>query len=59
MPKNFYTRFEIAFPIYDPFIKKYIKETILEKELSDNVKSSMLMPNGKYFRIVPEKNEKK
>jgi polyphosphate kinase len=54
MPRNFYNRFEIAFPVLDPALKKYIKETILEKGLADNVKARRLLPDGTYVRVRQE-----
>jgi polyphosphate kinase len=50
MPRNFNKRFELAFPVLDPDLKQYIKETVLEKGLADNVKARRLMPDGKYER---------
>jgi polyphosphate kinase len=51
MPRNFYNRYEIAFPIKDPILKKYVREIILETSLSDNVKAWELNPDGTYSRV--------
>ncbi len=57
MPRNFYNRFEISFPVKDALLKKYIKDVILKNSFSDNTKASTLMPDGKYVKIKPEKGE--
>lgn len=57
MPRNLYGRFEIAFPVLDPLLKKYIKEDILDKGLYDNVKSWYLLPDGRYIKIKPSHGE--
>ncbi|MCM2266244.1 MAG: polyphosphate kinase 1 [Elusimicrobiales bacterium] len=59
MPRNFHDRFELAFPVLDPALKRYISETILEKGLADNVKARRLMPDGKYERVPHEPWEKR
>lgn len=51
MPRNFYTRLEIAFPVKDPELKKYVLEVILSKTLADNTKASILLPDGTYQRV--------
>lgn len=53
MPRNFYNRYEIAFPIKDPALKKYIREVILAKGFSDNVKAWGLKPDGSYAKVQP------
>ena len=53
MPRNFHNRLEIAFPIHDPDLKKYIRETVLETYLKDNQKARLLMPDGNWIRIKP------
>lgn len=51
MPRNFYTRYEIAFPINDPYLKKFLREVVLATSLADNVKAWALQPDGNYERI--------
>ncbi|MCX7958507.1 MAG: polyphosphate kinase 1 [Deltaproteobacteria bacterium] len=58
MPRNFYNRFEIAFPVLDPLLKRYVRDVILETALSDNVKARLLQPDGSYIRIKPKESEK-
>src|SRR6185369_11421207 len=55
MPRNFYTRFEIAFPIKDAVLRRFIREVILDVGLSDTVKAWNLKPDGTYERAVPNK----
>jgi len=50
MPRNFYTRFEIAFPVKDEILGRFIRETVLGAALADNVKSWHLRPDGSYAR---------
>ncbi len=51
MPRNFYSRYEIAFPVSDPLLKRYVKEEILEGGLADNVKARQLQADGTYDRV--------
>jgi polyphosphate kinase len=51
MPRNFYTRYEVAFPIHDPALKKFIREVVLATSLADNTKSWLLKSNGTYERV--------
>jgi polyphosphate kinase len=53
MPRNFYSRYEVAFPVKDLQLKRYIHDTILGKGLSDNQKAWTLRPDGSYARVVP------
>ena len=53
MPRNFYSRYEVAFPVKDPQLKKYVHDTILGKGLADNQKAWVLRPDGSYARVTP------
>jgi len=55
MPRNFYTRYEIAFPIKDSALRRYVRDVILEAGLADNVKGAQLRPDGTYERLRPQK----
>ncbi|NLT50568.1 MAG: polyphosphate kinase 1, partial [Ignavibacteria bacterium] len=59
MPRNLDRRVEVAFPINDKKLKKNIYENILLLNLKDNVKSRLLMPDGKYHPIKTSDNEEK
>jgi polyphosphate kinase len=57
MPRNFYTRMEIAFPVKDPALKRYIVGVILANGLQDNVKSWTLQADGSYAKSsLPDLN---
>lgn len=53
MPRNFYSRYEVAFPVKDPALKRYVHDTILGKGMADNQKAWILKPDGSYARAVP------
>ncbi len=53
MPRNFYSRYEVAFPVKDSQLKRYIRDTILSKGLADNQKAWQLKPDGSYARVMP------
>jgi polyphosphate kinase len=51
MTRNLDRRVEVALPITDPTIKKYLRETFLEAYLRDNVNSRILKPDGTYRNV--------
>ena len=51
MPRNFYARYEVAFPVMDPILKKFIRETVLAMSLNDNVRGWILKADGTYERV--------
>jgi polyphosphate kinase len=53
MPRNFYRRYEVAFPIRDAILKRYIREVILANSWADNVKGWVLRSDGTYDRVTP------
>ena len=53
MPRNFFSRLELAFPILDPHIYRYIKEFVIPVYLADTVKAKQLTPEGKWQAIEP------
>lgn len=56
MPRNFYTRLELGFPVKDVALKRYVREVVLGNALNDNVKAWHLRPDGSYHkpRLPPE-----
>jgi polyphosphate kinase len=50
MPRNFIRRVEVAFPIDDPALRDRIVDEILVTQLADNVKSRVLLADGRYER---------
>jgi len=57
MPRNFHERLEIAFPITDGDLKKYLRDVVLENYLRDNQKARILMPDGGWVHLQPQPNE--
>src|SRR6266404_923595 len=53
MPRNFYRRVEIAFPIEAPALRDEIVNDILPNLLNDQVKARELQPDGSYVRLQP------
>jgi polyphosphate kinase len=51
MPRNFFRRIEVMFPIEDPRLKARIVESILPTLLGDNVKARVQRPDGSYARV--------
>jgi polyphosphate kinase len=51
MPRNFYTRYEVAFPIKDARLKKYLVDVILGTSFQDNSKAWALGVDGVYDRV--------
>ena len=58
MNRNLEKRVEIVFPVADEDIIKSIKH-YLDVELEDNVKASILLPDGRYEKVKREGNVKK
>jgi polyphosphate kinase len=58
MPRNFYRRVEIAFPVESPKLRDEIIHDILPAFLSDRVKARELQPDGSYVRLRPRPGEK-
>jgi polyphosphate kinase len=56
MPRNLNRRVEILFPIEDPDLKNKIIN-ILDVIFRDNHNARLLLPDGKYIRLTPKKNE--
>jgi polyphosphate kinase len=56
MPRNFFRRIEIVFPIEEPALRDRIVNQILAAQLADNVRASILNSDGSYVR-VPAKKE--
>ena len=48
MPRNFFRRVEVLFPIEDPRIRRWIMDDIIATELKDTANTRVLQPNGSY-----------
>ena len=58
MPRNFFRRIEVAFPIEDGLLRERIIREILAILLADNTKARFLQPDGGYRRAKPGRGEK-
>jgi polyphosphate kinase len=57
MPRNFYRRVEIAFPIESHKLREEVIDVILPAFLNDRVKARELLPDGRYMRLKPRPGE--
>jgi len=58
MPRNFFRRIEVVFPIEDGNLRERLRSELLAIPLADNVKANCLQPDGAYERPpapAPEK----
>ena len=55
MPRNFFRRVEIVFPIEDPALRERMKTQILGTQLGDTAKASFLGADGVYSRLPAAK----
>jgi len=53
MERNLDRRVEELFPIEDPALLTYVRETLLDTYLADNVRAHVLQSDGSYVRLVP------
>ncbi|HUP56382.1 MAG TPA: polyphosphate kinase 1, partial [Bdellovibrionota bacterium] len=54
MPRNFFSRLEIAFPVLDPRIFSYLEKIVIPTYLRDTVKARELQPSGKWIPCCPK-----
>lgn len=54
MPRNFFRRIELTYPVKDPMLSKRIREEIIAVSLSDNVKAWELHSDGTYHRVLAQ-----
>src|SRR5882762_2100926 len=57
MPRNFYRRIELAFPIETPALRDKIINDVIPAFLHDRVKARELQADGTYRRLGPEGEE--
>jgi polyphosphate kinase len=53
MPRNFFRRIELMFPVEDPRLKARLIRELLPVILQDNVKARQLRADGSYVRLTP------
>lgn len=56
MPRNFFSRLEIAFPVLDPRIFSFITDFVIPGYLKDNVRARRLTSRGVWAK-VPKKDQ--
>ncbi|RYG56893.1 polyphosphate kinase 1, partial [bacterium] len=52
MPRNFYRRVEVIFPVLDPALRERMKRELLLAALEDNMKARELLPDGTHRRVM-------
>ena len=57
LPRNFYRRIELIFPIEDGVLRERVIKEILTLSLADNTRARLLQPDGSYRRVKPAKGE--
>jgi polyphosphate kinase len=49
MPRNFFRRIELVFPIEDGVLRERLKRDVLDVQLADTAKARLLRPDGTYL----------
>ena len=57
MPRNFFRRIEVMFPIEDPRLRARIVDEILPTVLADNVKARLQGSDGTYVHVQPAEGQ--
>jgi polyphosphate kinase len=57
MPRNFFRRIELMFPIEDTRLKARLMQELLPVILNDNVKARQLRTDGSYVRLAPAEGQ--
>jgi len=57
MPRNFYRRVEVMFPVESADLRQRILSEIIPTFLRDNTRARTLKPEGTYERVQPKKGE--
>ncbi|PWU20360.1 MAG: polyphosphate kinase 1 [Verrucomicrobia bacterium] len=58
LPRNFFRRIELMFPVEDGVLRDRISREILPLWLADNTKAHFLQPDGTYRQSKPARSEK-
>jgi len=51
MPRNFFRRIEVVFPVENAALKRRLRDEILEASLRDNVKARLICADGTHKRV--------
>jgi polyphosphate kinase len=57
LPRNFFRRIEVMFPIEDGVLRERVVQEILGISLADNIKARVLKADGLYRHLAPTKGE--
>jgi polyphosphate kinase len=57
MPRNFYRRIEVVFPVYDARLRRRLLDDVLPAYLNDNLYATRLHPNGAYQPVPRHDND--
>ena len=57
MPRNFFHRVEVVFPVEEPALKSRVRDEILGVAWRDNVKARIILPDGTHCRPRRPANE--
>ena len=57
MPRNFYRRVEVMFPVESSPLRNRILNEIIPAYAADNVKARELSSDGTYHKVIPGKNQ--
>ena len=58
MPRNFFRRVEVVFPIRDPALRRWVTEEFFGDELRDTSNTRLLHPNGAYSTVPRRGSER-
>jgi polyphosphate kinase len=57
MPRNFFRRIEVVFPMLDPGLRRWVVDELFAIELQDNEAARLLTSGGGYLPIVRKDGE--
>jgi len=57
MPRNFFGRIEVVFPIEDGNLRERVMSELLALPLADNTKARVLQPDGAYRQLSPKRGQ--
>jgi polyphosphate kinase len=57
MPRNFYRRVEVMFPIESPPLRKQILNELIPAFVKDNTRARRLLSDGVYTRVQPKRGD--
>jgi polyphosphate kinase len=58
LPRNFFRRIEVAYPVDDGVLRERIIHELLGVTLADNVKARFMQPDGSYVLRTPDDQTK-